>query len=85
MDTTPAAAKNTIKSKFMGVFYSKPAPDKPDFAKVGAKVNEGDILGIVETMKVMNNIVSPKSGTITEVLIGNEDIVEFDQDLFVIE
>lgn len=77
-----SAGANSIKSPMVGVFYSAPAPDRPPFVNVGDTVNKGDVICIIEAMKIMNEITADKSGTITEILVENGDVVEFDQPLF---
>ena len=86
-DLEPAAAVlgETVKSPIVGVFYEAPGPDKPVFVKDGDKVKKGDVLCIVEAMKVMNEIVAEKDCKIVKVLCNNEDIVEYGQPLFEIE
>lgn len=74
-----------VKSPMVGTFYSSPAPDQPVYVTPGKKVKEGDVLCIVEAMKLMNEIKSEVSGTITEVLVKNGQPVEFDQPLFKIQ
>lgn len=85
--SAPAAAVQAdsgseIKSPMVGVFYSAPAPDKPAFVNVGDKVEKGQVICIIEAMKIMNEITADKSGTICEILVDNGDVVEFDQPLF---
>ncbi len=75
----------TIKSPMVGTFYAAPAPDQPPYVSVGKQVKEGDVLCIVEAMKLMNEIKCEVSGTITEILVKNGQTVEFDQPLFKIE
>jgi len=77
----PAGA---VPSPMVGTVYSAPEPGKPPFVKVGDKVNEGDTLLIVEAMKTMNPIQSPRAGTITEICVANGEPVEFGQTLVVI-
>ncbi len=77
-----AVSGETIKSPMVGVFYSAPAPDRPPFVSVGDTVNKGDVICIIEAMKIMNEITADRSGKITEVLVENGDVVEFDQPLF---
>ncbi|GAA0531688.1 acetyl-CoA carboxylase biotin carboxyl carrier protein [Rhizomicrobium palustre] len=77
----PAGA---VPSPMVGTVYVAPEPGKPPFVKVGDKVKEGDTLMIVEAMKTMNPIQSPKSGTITEVCVANGEPVEFGQTLVVL-
>lgn len=74
-----------VKSPMVGTFYSSPAPDQPVYVAPGKKVNEGDVLCIVEAMKLMNEIKAEISGTVLEVLVKNGQPVEFDQPLFKIQ
>ncbi len=74
----------TIKSPIIGTFYRKSAPDKPAFVEVGATIKEGDILCVIEAMKLFNEIESEVSGTIVKILVDDSSPVEFDQPLFVI-
>lgn len=76
------SAGNAIKSPMVGVFYAAPAPDRPPFVNVGDTVSKGDVVCIIEAMKIMNEITADKSGTITEILVENGDVVEYDQPLF---
>lgn len=75
----------TVKSPIVGVFYESPGPDKPHFVSVGDRVKKGDVLCIVEAMKVMNEIVAEKDCKIVKLLCNNEDVVEYGQPLFEIE
>lgn len=75
----------TIKSPIIGTFYRKPSPDKPNFVEAGDQVNEGDILCVVEAMKLFNEIESELSGTIVKILVDDSSPVEFDQPLFIID
>jgi acetyl-CoA carboxylase, biotin carboxyl carrier protein len=72
----------TIDSPLVGVAYLTPSPDKPAFKSVGDKVAKGEVVCIVEAMKVMNEITSDVAGEIVEVLVDNEQVVEFNQPLF---
>ena len=81
----PKEEYKEIKSPMVGTFYSKPSPDKEAFVKVGDKVSKGQVLGIVEAMKLMNEIESEFDGTVKEILVENEQMVEFGQPMFVIE
>ncbi len=74
-----------VKSPMVGTFYASGAPDKPPFVKVGDKVKKGQVVCIVEAMKLMNEIESTVDGEIVEILVNNEDMVEFGQKLFVIK
>jgi acetyl-CoA carboxylase biotin carboxyl carrier protein len=71
-----------IKSPMVGTFYRAPSPESPVFAEVGTKVTAESVVCIIEAMKVMNEIQSEISGTITEVLVENGDAIEFGQPLF---
>jgi acetyl-CoA carboxylase biotin carboxyl carrier protein len=75
----------TIKSPIIGTFYRKPAPDKPAFVEVGATVSKGDVLCVIEAMKLFNEIESEVSGKIVKVLVDDSSPVEFDQPLFLID
>jgi acetyl-CoA carboxylase biotin carboxyl carrier protein len=76
---------NIIKSPIVGTFYRKPSPEKPPFVNVGDTVSEGDVLCIVEAMKMMNEIKSEYSGKIISILPSDGQPVEFDQTLIIIE
>jgi acetyl-CoA carboxylase biotin carboxyl carrier protein len=80
-----AAAVNAIKSPMVGTVFLAPEPDADDFVKVGATVKAGDTLLIVEAMKVMNPITSPRAGTVKAVLVDNGQPVEYGQTLVVLE
>lgn len=75
----------TIKSPIIGTFYRKPAPDKPVFVEVGDNVNVGDVLCVIEAMKLFNEIESEVSGKIVKVLVDDSSPVEFDQPLFLVD
>lgn len=75
---------NALKSPMVGTFYSAPDPDAKPFVKEGAKVNKGDVLCIIEAMKMMNRIEADRAGTIKSILVENAQPVEFDQPLFII-
>ena len=74
-----------VRSPMVGTFYEAPSPDAGPFVTLGSKVNAGETLCIVEAMKMMNQIEADKSGVIKQILVENEEPVEFDQPLFVIE
>ena len=75
----------TIKSPIIGTFYRKPSPDKPPFVEVGDMVGEGDVLCVIEAMKLFNEIESEVSGKIVKVLVDDSSPVEFDQPLFLVD
>ncbi|WP_100613827.1 acetyl-CoA carboxylase biotin carboxyl carrier protein [Confluentibacter citreus] len=86
---TPAPIENskyiTIKSPIIGTFYRKPSPDKPLFVEVGQTISEGDVLCIIEAMKLFNEIESEVSGKVVKILVDDSSPVEFDQPLFLID
>lgn len=75
---------NTVKSPLVGTFYRASSPDEEPFVKVGDTVKKGQVLAIVEAMKLMNEIESEFDGTVKEILVENEQMVEYGQPLFVI-
>lgn len=75
----------TIKSPMIGTFYRKPAPDKPVFVEVGSSIKKGDVLCVVEAMKLFNEIESEISGKIVKILVDDMSPVEFDQPLFLVD
>ncbi len=75
----------TIKSPIIGTFYRRPSPDKPIFAEVGQSIAEGDVLCIIEAMKLFNEIESEISGKIVKILVDDASPVEFDQPLFLVD
>ena len=75
----------TIKSPIIGTFYRKPSPDKPNFAEVGQIIAEGDVLCIIEAMKLFNEIESEVSGKIVKILVDDSSPVEFDQPLYLVD
>ena len=79
-----AITGKTVKSPLVGTFYAAPSPEAETFVKKGDVVQKGQVLGIVEAMKLMNEIESEYDGVVEEILIGNEDTVEYGQPLFVI-
>jgi len=74
-----------VKSPIIGTFYRKPSPDKPVFKEVGDTVAEGDVLCVIEAMKLFNEIESEVSGKIVKVLVDDASPVEFDQPLFLVD
>ncbi|OUR91209.1 acetyl-CoA carboxylase, biotin carboxyl carrier protein [Flavobacteriales bacterium 34_180_T64] len=85
----PSADENskyiTIKSPIIGTFYRKPSPEKPVFVEVGSTINEGDVLCVIEAMKLFNEIESEVSGKIVKILVDDSSPVEFDQPLFLVD
>jgi acetyl-CoA carboxylase biotin carboxyl carrier protein len=75
----------TIKSPIIGTFYRKPSPDKPMFTEVGATISKGDVLCVIEAMKLFNEIESEISGKIVKILVDDMSPVEFDQPLFLVD
>ncbi len=75
-------AISTVVSPMVGVFYASPAPEKPAFVSVGSKVKKGDVLCIVEAMKLMNEIIAEQDGEIVDICARNGDVVEYGQTLF---
>lgn len=75
----------TIKSPIIGTFYRKPSPDKPVFVEVGSEISKGDVLCVIEAMKLFNDIESEVSGKIVKVLVEDSSPVEFDQPLFLVD
>lgn len=83
VSATPLAG-HTINSPMVGSFYASPAPGSPAFVSVGQTVSPGDVLCIIEAMKMMNQIEADKAGVIGAVLVEDGDPIEFDQPLFTI-
>ena len=75
----------TIKSPIIGTFYRKPSPDKPVFVEVGSTISEGDVLCVIEAMKLFNEIESEVSGKVVKILVDDSSPVEFDQPLFLVD
>jgi acetyl-CoA carboxylase biotin carboxyl carrier protein len=84
-DTSPAISGHIMCSPMVGTFYRSSSPGAKSFVEVGQKVNVGDTLCIIEAMKMMNQIESDKSGVVKQILVENQEPVEFDQPMFVIE
>jgi acetyl-CoA carboxylase biotin carboxyl carrier protein len=85
--TEPAAASNfiTIKSPMIGTFYRSPTPDKPSFVNIGDDIEPGNVVCIIEAMKLFNEIESEVKGKIVKVLAEDASPVEYDQPLFLVE
>lgn len=77
----PAAEGEVVESPLVGVAYLSPSPEKPAFISVGDTVKKGQTLLIVEAMKVMNEVPAPKDGLITEILVTNEEVVDYGKGL----
>ena len=75
----------TIKSPIIGTFYRRPSPDKPPFVEVGDNIAQGDVLCVIEAMKLFHDIESEVTGKIVKVLVEDSSPVEFDQPLFLID
>ena len=86
---TPVADDNskyiTVKSPMIGTFYRKPSPDKAPFVEVGTSIGKGDVLCVIEAMKLFNEIESEVSGKIVKILVDDMSPVEFDQPLFLVD
>jgi acetyl-CoA carboxylase biotin carboxyl carrier protein len=80
----PETLGASITSPIVGTFYRKPAPDKAAFIEVGDHVNVGDVVCIIEAMKMMNEIKSTFSGTVTAIKVDDGEPVEFDQQLIIV-
>jgi acetyl-CoA carboxylase biotin carboxyl carrier protein len=75
---------NVVKAPIIGTYYESSAPGKPPFVKIGDKVKKGDVLFIIESMKLMNEVTSDFDGVITEIFPANADPLEYDQPVMVI-
>ena len=84
-DVPDIVSGHQVTSPMVGTFYEAPSPGAAPFTEIGKKVKEGDVLCIIEAMKMLNQIESDKAGTVKAVLVDNGQPVEFGQPLFVIE
>jgi acetyl-CoA carboxylase biotin carboxyl carrier protein len=84
-EAAPEISGHIMCSPMVGTFYRSSSPGVKSFVEVGQKVNVGETLCIIEAMKMMNQIESDKSGVVKQILVENQDPVEFDQPMFVIE
>ena len=89
-DATPATTSGEskyieIKSPMIGTFYRKPSPDKSVFVEVGTSISEGDVVCVVEAMKLFNEIESEVSGKIVKILVDDASPIEYDQPLFLVD
>ena len=78
----PINSDKIVVSPLVGTFYSSSSPEAESFVKVGDQVKKGQVLGIVEAMKLMNEIESEYDGVVEEIMVGNEEVVEYGQPLF---
>ena len=83
--TAPVEHPGTVKSPMVGTAYLRPAPESSAFVDVGSQVKAGDKILLVEAMKTFNEIIAPKGGTVTQILVADGQPVEYGQALFVIE
>lgn len=83
--TAPVAAGTLVKAPIVGTFYAASAPDQPPFVKVGDTVKKGDVLFIIESMKLMNEVQSEVEGVVKEILVGNGEAVEYNQPILRVE
>lgn len=83
--TPSAASSSDVRSPMVGVFYSAPSPDAEPFVKIGDRVHKGDVLCIIEAMKLMNEITAESDGEVVDICVENGQLVEFDQCLMRIE
>lgn len=84
-DTSNAISGHTIRSPMVGTYYAAASPGAKNFVEVGQQIKAGDVLCIVEAMKMMNQIESDVAGTVKAILISNGDPVEYDEPMFIIE
>ena len=84
-DTETAADEHVVKAPIVGTFYRAPSPDADPFVEEGDSVEEGDVLCIIEAMKLMNEIECETSGTVKKILVEDAEPVEFDQPLFILD
>lgn len=83
-EKSEAPAGHTVKSPMVGTFYRSSSPGNPSFVEVGSQVKAGDVVCIIEAMKMMNQIQADKSGVISAILVGDGEPVEYDQPLVII-
>lgn len=84
--TAPAAVSGTwVKAPLVGTYYAASSPESEPFVTVGKRVKKGDVLMIIESMKLMNEVLCEQEGTVAEILVQNGDAVEFDQPILRIE
>ena len=81
-EAAPSAEGDALESPMVGVFYAAPSPDSEPYVTVGSSVKQGDVLCLIEAMKLMNEVTAERSGVITEVCVDNGQVVEYGQPLF---
>lgn len=84
-EDAPAAPGTWVKAPLVGTYYAAPSPESEPFVTVGKRVKKGDVLMIIESMKLMNEVLCEQEGTVAEILVQNGDAVEFDQPILRIE
>ena len=84
-ETAGEISGKLVRSPIVGTFYASPSPDKPPFVRVGDEVKKGDVIMIIESMKLMNEIQSDYDGIVDRILVSDGQAVEFDQPLMVIK
>lgn len=82
---TPVNEGEAIKAPIVGTFYTASAPGEEPFVKPGQMVKAGQVVGLIEAMKLMNEITAPKDGKIVDILVQDEEMVQFDQKLMIME
>ena len=83
--TAAHADGKAVASPMVGVFYAAPSPDSDPYVSVGTRVKKGDVLCLIEAMKLMNEVTAEQSGELAEVCVENGQVVEFGQPLFIIK
>lgn len=85
IETKSEESGNIVKSPIVGTYYAAPGPDKAPFVEIGKKVKKGDVIMIIESMKLMNEVKSEFDGIVKKILVENGSAVEFDQPVMIIE
>ena len=88
-EATPAAATEQLDGEqvlapLVGVFYAAPSPEEPAYVQVGDKVKQGQVICLIEAMKMMSEITSPRDGVVKQIYVKNQDVVGFEEPLFLI-
>lgn len=84
-NTEEIAGGIEVRAKIAGTFYRAPSPESEPFVQVGQSVKKGEVIGLIEAMKMMNDIVAPEDGVVTQIVVSNEELVSFDDVLIVID